>query len=130
MAQAPAKAVLIYDGECRFCAMLIARWGRCAGDSVKFIPYQSPEIAGHFPELPPERLEEAVHFIATDGSVFRGAEAVFLSVAAGNRVPLWLYRNVPGFGACAEFVYRRVANNRPLLSRLALRLRGRNTRRP
>ena len=106
--------------------MWIQRWRHCAGDGVEFIPFQSSEAAERFPELPRAQLEQSVHFIATDGSVSRGAEAAFLSIAPGNRFPLWLHRNVPGFAACAEFFYCRVANNRPLLS-AATRLLWGNT---
>jgi len=126
VARTPDKPVLLYDGDCRFCAMWIERWRQCAGDGVEFLPFQSPESALRFPELPRERLESAVHFIATDGSVSQGAAAVFQSIAGGNCIPLWLYRNAPGFGACSEFVYRRVANHRPALSWVTRLLWGRS----
>jgi len=113
-----SRPLLIYDGECGFCRVWIARWRRVTGDRVEYAPYQ--EVAARFPEIPPERFRRSVQLLEPDGRWSQGAEAVFRSLAS---VPdrggmLWLYRCVPGFAPLSEACYRVVAANRPLLSRL------------
>jgi len=112
VAHAPPEPVLVYDGDCRFCLRRAKRWERLTGNAVRYLALQSPEAAARFPELSRTQLEQAVHLIGPDGSVYRGAEAVFRLLAFKNRFPLWLYRTVPGFPPGAEWFYRFVARHR------------------
>ncbi len=77
-------------------------------------------MAARFPEIPRQDFEEAVHLILPDGSFFRGAEAVFRSLAQGgqHRWLLGLYRKVPGFADASDFLYEEVALHRTALSAL------------
>jgi predicted DCC family thiol-disulfide oxidoreductase YuxK len=74
----------------------------------------SQEVTDLPASVAPKDLQEAVHLVDSDGSVYRGAEAVFRTLAHAPRggLPLWLYRHVPGFASVAEAVYARVARNR------------------
>ncbi|HYM81030.1 MAG TPA: DCC1-like thiol-disulfide oxidoreductase family protein, partial [Candidatus Limnocylindria bacterium] len=122
----PARPMLIYDGECRFCRQWIRRWRRLIGDRVEYAPYRA--VAHRFPEIPIERFQRAVQLVEPGGRWSQGAEAVFRSLAArpeSARVkwswcawPLWLYQHVPGFAPASEWGYRLVADHRGLLSRL------------
>src|SRR4051794_33290358 len=87
------KPVMLFDGDCRFCRLWIERWQQSTGDRVDFWPLQEPRVAENFPELPRDELEQAVHLIEADGSVYRGAEAVFrgLAVNPAKQWPLRLY---------------------------------------
>src|SRR5260221_5782478 len=85
----PAKPLMIFDGECRFCLFWIRRWQRATGDRVEYLPFQSPEVAGQFPELTRERFERSVQFMEPSGAVYWGAEAAVCPVAGvpgGGRV--------------------------------------------
>ena len=75
---APARPLLIFDGDCHFCRRWIERWRGLTGNAVEYAPSQ--EVAERFPEIPLDAYEKAVQFIETDGTVFSGAEAVFRSL--------------------------------------------------
>src|SRR5208282_6782497 len=98
----------------------IARWKNATGDAVDYLPFQDPIVAGRFPEIPLADFAEAVHLILPDGSVSRGAEAVFRSLAEGghHRWLLGLYRKIPTFSDLSELLYEEVALHRTALSKL------------
>ena len=109
---------LIFDGECGFCKRWIRRWQTITGDRVEYLAYQ--DVAREYPQIPEEDFARAVHFVAADGSVVKGAEAVFASLRSSSRwgwLTTW-YERVPGFAPVTEFAYRLVARNRRSLSRL------------
>ncbi len=116
----PTKPLLVFDGDCQFCRRWIARWKNATGDAVDYIPFQDPSVASRFPEIPPADFAEAVHLIRPDGSVSRGAEAVFRSLAEGGR-HRWLlrvYQKTPAFADLSELLYEEVALHRTALSKL------------
>ncbi len=86
MEMARQKPVLIYDAECGFCKLWISRWKDLTGDRVGYAPYQ--QVASLFPQIPEEDFRKSVQFVDVDGSISRGAEAVFraLSYAQGKNV--------------------------------------------
>ncbi|HZV34533.1 MAG TPA: DUF393 domain-containing protein, partial [Verrucomicrobiae bacterium] len=114
IASAPAKPLMVYDGECNFCKFWILRWQRATNDRVDYIASQDSRVAEQFPELPRERFEQSVQLIETDGNVYSGAEAVFRSLTYSRAWGwlLWLYQNVPGFKPITEWMYQFVAQRR------------------
>jgi predicted DCC family thiol-disulfide oxidoreductase YuxK/uncharacterized membrane protein YphA (DoxX/SURF4 family) len=116
----PSKPLMIFDGDCQFCRRWIARWKNATGDAVDYIPFQDETVPGRFPEIPRPDFEEAVHLLMPDGSVFRGAEAVFRSLAEGgrHRWMLGFYQRIPPFADLAELLYEEVALHRTALSKL------------
>jgi predicted DCC family thiol-disulfide oxidoreductase YuxK len=121
VAKPPSKPLMIYDGECNFCKHWIARWHRWTGDAVDYLPFQDPQIAARFPKIPREQFEISVQFIETNGEVFVGAQALFLSLAKNpkRRWPLRWYQNSRLFAAITETAYRFVARHRSFFSRLS-----------
>ena len=113
----PAKPMLIYDGECRFCCRWIVAWKAVTGDRVD---YERSQAAGpRFPQIAPEEFERAVQWIGTDGSICSGAEAVFLALATATwygRMALGIYRRVPVFARAAEAAYAWIAARRSRFS--------------
>ncbi len=123
---------MIYDGDCRFCSLWIHRWQCVAGDRVDFLPYQDPQVASRFPEIPREQHESAVHLIQPDGTISRAAAAVFLALAV-NPQARWLleaYERSPVFAHTAEFLYCLVARHRTWFSMLTRLLWGEHLERP
>ena len=118
----PAKPLLIYDGECRFCCRWIEAWKAVTGDRVD---YERSQAAGpRFSQIAPEEFERAVHWIGADGSICSGAEAVFSALATTTwygRMALGIYRRVPVFARLAEALYKWVAAHRAIFSRFARR---------
>jgi predicted DCC family thiol-disulfide oxidoreductase YuxK len=127
---APSKPLLIFDGNCHFCRRWIERWREMTGGAVEYAPFQ--EAAERFPEIPRKSFEQAVHFIDTNGSISRGAAAVFRSLGQnrGRRWLVWCYERVPGFALVTETAYRFVAANRMIASFFTRLLWGADVRRP
>src|SRR5690348_7408747 len=66
----PPKPLLVYDGDCAFCKLWVARWQEETGDAVDYAPLQ--QAAARFPQVPREEFERAVKLIEPDGSVWSG----------------------------------------------------------
>lgn len=102
------------------------------GDAVDYLPFQEPQIAARFPEIPREQFDTAVQLIETDGAVFSGAEAVFRALAknARRRWALRGYERSLAFAQVAERAYEFVATHRTGFSRLTRWLWGRHVEQP
>jgi predicted DCC family thiol-disulfide oxidoreductase YuxK len=124
----PGKPLLIFDGDCHFCRRWIERWRELTRDAVEYAPFQ--EVADRFPEIPSEHFEKAVHFIERDGSVYRGAEAVFRSLGSRAKISNWCYQHVIGFAAITETAYAFVARRRRFASLFTRLLWGNDVRPP
>ena len=124
---APARPLLVYDGDCGFCLRWIERWRRRSGERVDFAPYQ--EVGARFPEVSAEEFRRSVWLFEPDGRRTRAAEAVLRSAAAAGgsgRLTLLLYRFVPGVRPVMEGGYRWVAAHRGGLLRVEHLLVGRD----
>jgi predicted DCC family thiol-disulfide oxidoreductase YuxK len=113
----PGRPLLIYDGDCGFCKYWVRYWQALTGPGVTYAPYQ--EVGAQYPEIPVAAFQRAVQYVAPDGKIASGAEAVLLSLshASGKGWWLTLYRRVPAFAAIAEDVYAFVASHRSALYR-------------
>ncbi|HEY6064792.1 MAG TPA: lipase maturation factor family protein [Thermoanaerobaculia bacterium] len=123
VAAPPAKPLLVFDGDCRFCRFWIARWQSIAGDRLDYAPYQ--EVAPRLPEIPVDDFRRAVQLILPDGSIHSGADAVVRALAEipGKRHWLSLYR-IPGIGPLVDFGYRVIAEHRGAAMRVTRLLWG------
>ncbi|MCU1335475.1 MAG: hypothetical protein JWO19_1056 [Bryobacterales bacterium] len=99
------KPLLIYDGQCGFCRIWLDYWKRLTGDRIDYAPSQ--EVAGRFPQIPPEAFAEAVQLVRPDGSFVSGARAVFETLGRER-----IYESSPWIAACAEAAYRFIARRR------------------
>jgi predicted DCC family thiol-disulfide oxidoreductase YuxK len=118
-------ALLVYDGECGFCAYWVRYWERLTGEQVRYAPFQ--EAAAAPPEVPPEAYARAIHLFERDGKRTSGAEAAFrlMALVPGRGAGLFLYRHLPGFARVAEATYALIARHRALAYRGARLLWGR-----
>jgi len=109
---------MVWDGDCRFCGAWVRRWRDATLGAVDYEPYQS--VGDRFPEIKAADYAHEIYLILPDGGITRGAEAVFaaLDTRPGGGAGLRLYRRAPAFAKISEWCYRRVANNRTLLSLL------------
>jgi lipase maturation factor 1 len=109
------KPLFLYDADCRFCRGWVDRWRAATGDRVDYASFD--EAVRRDPDLGKERT--SVKLVLSDGTTFRGAEAVFrLQAIAGRSLWLTAYRRVPGFAAVSEMLYRFVARHREFFSRV------------
>ena len=124
------KPLLIYDGDCEFCSRWGDRWHFVTGSSVHYVPYQN--VQDKFPNISAAEFIGAVQYIALDGSRSQGAEAVFHALAAhpNLRWLLRIYYSFPSLAKVSELLYRVVAENRVVLSRVNHMLCGPRLGRP
>jgi predicted DCC family thiol-disulfide oxidoreductase YuxK len=124
------RPLLIYDGDCGFCAYWARYWQKLTGDNVDYQPYQ--EVAEQFPTIPVTEFQRAVQYVAPDGHRASAAEASFLTLshARGKGVWLALYKKVPGFAAVSELAYAFIAAHRGAFHRISLLLWGRDNEPP
>ncbi len=119
------RPLLVYDGECGFCAYWAQDWQKLTGEAVEYQPYQ--DVAARYPTIPVADFQRAVQYITPRGRRASAAEASFLTLSHARGKAFWLglYRNVPGFAAVAELVYAFIATHRPAFYRISLVLWGR-----
>jgi predicted DCC family thiol-disulfide oxidoreductase YuxK len=113
---------LIYDDNCPVCRESIDRLRKLdkLGIVKKVGLSEAEEKLPDDFELPDrDRLHEEIHLITPDRKIIRGADAV-ATVAAMFPRSRWLGKLVmlPGVRTVARWVYRWVARNRQLLSRV------------
>jgi predicted DCC family thiol-disulfide oxidoreductase YuxK len=105
------QSVLLYDGDCAFCTNCAHALERI-GPDAEILPWQ-------FADLPDggvtaEQATEAVQWIAVDGTVRSGDEAIAAVLSTAG----WFWRiagcilTVPGFSWVAGKAYRLIARNR------------------
>lgn len=106
------RPVLIYDGECGFCAGWVQRWRTSVGNAVAFEPFQ--HVADDFPQIDIEDLRRASHLVEPGGAIHAGARAIFgaLDRAPGGSLCLAAYKRIPAFAKLSEAIYRVVARHR------------------
>ena len=121
---------LIFDGDCALCRVIVDRWRDATNERIEFLPYQ--DARSRFPEISERDFRRSVHLIDCDGTVSRGAQAVFQSAALCGR-KRWLhslYERVPPFALAAETIYRVVAANRGFISVVRRIWWGQDLKRP
>ncbi len=130
VAHPPPKLLLVYDGDCGFCKLWIARWREITAGAVEYEPFQ--DVAARFPEVPRSAFAQAVKLIAPDGRVWSGAEAVYRSLGegGGRGAGRWSYEHLPGFAPVSDFAYRFIAGHRELAHTVTWLLWGNDVRRP
>jgi predicted DCC family thiol-disulfide oxidoreductase YuxK len=125
---AASHSTLIYDGDCSFCLMWVSYGRMVARKDTEWIASQ--ELGERFAEISRDDFKRAVVLVNSDGSVQKGAAAIFGVLAQSPRHGGWLkaYRGVPGFAAIAEGFYKLVAANRNAAFHLTRLLYGRTIR--
>jgi predicted DCC family thiol-disulfide oxidoreductase YuxK len=120
----PQAPVLIYDGDCAFCAYQVRYWERLTGTAVSYTPYQT--AAGRYPDISREDFRQSIQLLTPEGDRYQGAAAAVRVLAAGGKaVPQFCYRRLPGCAVLAEGGYRFIARHRVAAGRVARWLWGR-----
>jgi predicted DCC family thiol-disulfide oxidoreductase YuxK len=129
-AAAASRPLLVYDGDCTFCAFWVRYWQRLTGEAVAYRPYQ--DVAGQYPGIALAEFQRASQYITPDGHYAGAAEASFrvLNHARGKEFWLTLYQKPPGFAALSEFVYSIIAAHRAAAYRATLILWGKDYQPP
>ena len=86
---------------------------------VTLVPISDSKAQEIAPQLGREQLMEAIHCVAPDGRIYRGARALrFLGMRMPLLLPLALILWLPGVIWIAEKVYMWISRHRYLLSRI------------
>lgn len=106
--------VLVYDGNCPFCCNQVARlarWDRRG--ELTFLSLHDPELQQLYPELEHDALMEAIHLVARNGKVYRGAAAFRVVARRLPRLwPLLPILSIPFSLPLWQGIYRLVARRR------------------
>lgn len=118
---APARRhIVLYDDECPLCTfqMRVLTWLDWCG-VLSLIPLSHESAVRLAPHLSREDLQEAIHCLARDGRIHRGARCIrFVGLRLPLLVPVALVLWIPGVIQVAEIFYQWISRNRLLLSRL------------
>jgi predicted DCC family thiol-disulfide oxidoreductase YuxK len=114
----PPRDTVLYDGHCRFCRSQIALLRRCDPTGrLAFTSLHDPSVAGDFPEIPPESLEQQMYVVDRHGRARGGAAAVrYLSRRLVLLWPLAVPLHVPGSMPLWNWLYAFVARRRMLIA--------------
>ncbi|MGH7504691.1 MAG: thiol-disulfide oxidoreductase DCC family protein [Longimicrobiales bacterium] len=108
------RYTVVYDGDCSVCARVVDRLKKMdVRGALAFEQYQTPGVRARFPWIPSTAFEEAMQFIAPDGTTWQGARAVedILRILPRGR-PFALLFRIPFARAIAARVYHSFARNR------------------
>lgn len=112
--------LVLYDDQCPLCIfqMKLLTWLDWLG-KLALVPLTDPRAAEIAPQLSREALLEAMHCVAKNGRVYRGARCIrFVGMRLPLMVPVALFLWVPGVIWIAESVYAWVSRHRLRISRI------------
>jgi predicted DCC family thiol-disulfide oxidoreductase YuxK len=117
---APATNIVLYDSDCSLCTFqsrLITWMDWC--NTVSLLPIADPRAHEIAPRLTRTDLHEAIHCVAKNGKIYRGARCLrFIGLRMPLAAPFALVMWIPGVIYVAEIFYRWLSRNRYLLSRV------------
>jgi len=122
--------LMVYDGNCGFCKYWVIRWKKISGLGVDYKSYQ--EVASVFKDIPEHHFKEAVRYIGVDGIIYNGPDAAYITYFNQNKAKFlhqW-YLDKRWFRNFSDYSYQFVADNRNLMSKLTVRLFGKNPANP
>jgi predicted DCC family thiol-disulfide oxidoreductase YuxK len=105
------RPVLVYDGDCGFCTTC-ARFLERIGPDAEIVAWQLTDLAAL--GITEERAADAVQWVAVDGTIRSGHEAIAAVLCSAGRV--WRLAGgtlrLPGVSWLAARAYRLIAANR------------------
>lgn len=126
------RPILIWDGQCGFCAYWLERWRSLLGQRLDYRAFQdlNPE---EFQDIERNVFQEALQLIETDGQLYGGAHAAYRSLAYISRFWRWvenLYQRRSWFRRLSDGAYRWISKNRGHLLRPTHWMWGQNPAHP
>lgn len=105
------RPVLLYDGDCAFCARC-ARALKRIGPDTEIVAWQFTDLAEL--GITEEQAADAVQWVQVDGTVRSGHEAIAATLSTAGRIWQGIGRAflLPGISWVAAKAYRLVADNR------------------
>ncbi len=115
-----ATNIVLYDDQCPMCTfqMRVLTWLDWF-DVTTLLPMSDPRVAEVAPTLTREDLAAAIHCVARNGRIYRGARCLrYVGLRMPLLFPVALVLWIPGVIWIAEKIYQWVSRNRYLLSRV------------
>ena len=111
---------VLYDDQCSFCVAQMRILKRLDWfGAIRPLPMSSPFAAELVPHLSREQLLEAIRCVAKDGRVYSGVRCFrYIGMRIPLLVPLAIILWLPGAIWIGDRIYRYIARNRYLISRL------------
>lgn len=112
--------IVLYDGDCSLCTfqMRVITWLDWF-NTVALVPIADPRAHEIAPRLTRTDLQEAIHCVALNGKIHRGARCLrFIGLRMPLAFPFALLMWIPGVILVAEIFYRWISRNRHILSRV------------
>lgn len=109
------RAVLIYDGECRFCIASQRHLRRFVGWKLQTLPLQNPDAMKLHSELTAEKAQSRLHLVVKSGSsdkLYGGMEAVVQTLALRPVAKIALIYYWPPLKRVLDTLYDWVARHR------------------
>ena len=117
---ARATNIVLYDSDCSLCTFQsrLITWLDWF-NTVSLLPIADPRAQEIAPRLTRTDLHEAIHCVAKDGKISRGARCLrFIGLRMPLAAPFSIVLWIPGVIYLAEIVYRWISKNRYILSRV------------
>lgn len=115
-----SQHIVLYDSDCPLCTfqMKTLTWLDWC-NVLRLVPIADVRAASMVPHLTREDLLEAIHCVATNGRIHRGARCIrFVGMRMPLLLPVALFLWLPGVIWIAEKIYMWISRNRHLLSRV------------
>jgi predicted DCC family thiol-disulfide oxidoreductase YuxK len=117
---ARATNIVLYDSDCSLCTFQsrLITWLDWF-NTVSLLPIADPRAREIAPRLTRTDLHEAIHCVAKDGRISRGARCLrFIGMRMPLAAPFSIVLWIPGVIYLAEIGYRWISKNRYILSRV------------
>jgi predicted DCC family thiol-disulfide oxidoreductase YuxK len=117
---AHATNIVLYDSDCSLCTFQsrLITWLDWF-NTVSLLPIADRRAHEIAPRLTRTDLHEAIHCVAKNGKISRGARCLrFIGMRMPLAAPFSLVLWIPGVIYLAEIVYRWISKNRYILSRV------------
>lgn len=122
-----AKPIMVWDGNCGFCAYWTTRWKKITKENINYEPYQT--AAENFEDIPITHFQEASRLIEPGGAVFSGPRSAYRCFTYGKNFWSFLdrwYVQKPWFQRLSDRLYNWVAKNRSTLFSFTKAMYGSN----
>jgi predicted DCC family thiol-disulfide oxidoreductase YuxK len=115
-----ATNIVLYDDQCPMCTFQMRALTWLDWFSVTtLLAMSDPRVRQIAPALRTEDLSAAIHCVAKNGRIYRGARCLrYLGLRMPLLAPMALFLWIPGVIWIAEKIYAWVSRNRYILSRV------------
>lgn len=120
------RPLLIWDGQCGFCAYWVGRLAKITGQKVDYEPFQ--DMADDFPDIDSRLFAQAVRYIEPSGKIYSGPRAAYRILKVAGKwkfLDKWYVRS-GFFRWISDHGYQFISKYRPFFFKLTRAFFGAN----